>query len=164
MECGRLRSKILFKKNIKNPLQFIVIKMANKNSLSDSKDLDKKFGVIGVLLFLLEGTLGLILYFIFNDVSYLGAGVTLLIAGLIFFYVIQRKPQLKLMPDKMPLAIFISIYFIFIGMVFYFMSDFSSKINTLMSMYFISLPITLAGWFTTWTILLKIKKNERNHS
>ena len=132
--------------------------MTNKNSLSGLEDLDKKFGVIGVLLFLSEGILGLIFYFIFNDIIYLGMGITFLVVGLIFVYVIQKKVWLKIMPDKMPLAIFLIIYLIIIGIIFYFITNSYLKTDIIASLYCASIPLTWAGLFTIWTILLKNKK------
>ena len=132
--------------------------MANKNSLSGSKDLDKKFGIIGVLLFLSEGMFGLILTFIYNDIIFLGGGITLIVIGLIFFIVIQKKPQLKIMPDKMPLAIFSIIFFIIIGISFFLIIDSSLKSDIVVSLYYASIPVTLAGWMAIGTVLLKIKK------
>ena len=134
------------------------MKMANKNSLSGSKDLDKKFGIIGVLLFLSEGMFGLILTFIYNDIIFLGGGITLIVIGLIFFIVIQKKPQLKIMPDKMPLAIFSIIFFIIIRISFFLIIDSSLKSDIVVSLYYASIPVTLAGWMAIGTVLLKIKK------
>lgn len=132
--------------------------MTQEKLTAGFQDFDRKFGIILFLLILIEGFLGFMLYFIYENSIFLWFGIVLIICGGFgaFLFRIKKFSKMDLREYELWRFICAIIGFSFTGIMWWFLAIPEIAVKLFLS----CIPFSWAGMFTIWTVILYRKKKK----